>query len=283
MRPLAELLKDKLNENELELVPKSYDVVGSENKAVAIIEIPEELQNKKMLVAEAVMQLNKNVKSVLNKVSGRKGIYRLEELELLAGDGDTEVLHKEHGYLLKLDPRKVFFSTREATERQRIASQVKADENVLVMFSGIGVYAIAIAKRQPDVNKIYSVEINPDAHRYAQENVRINKLAHKIVLINEDVKKVSKDLKIKFDRIVMPIAVGGEAYLDYAFKFVKDGGIIHFYSTGKEPELFVEAEKDVISAALSNRKKIRIENRVKVLPFGIRKYKVCLDVRAGVP
>lgn len=281
MRPLAKLLEDELTEKELEMVPRSYDIVGSEEKAVAIIEIPEELERKK-LIAEALMKLNKNVKSVLNKISGRKGTYRLEELELIAGEKDTEVIHKEHGYLLKLDPQKVFFSPREATERQRIASQVKPGENVLVMFSGVAPYAICIAKKLPEVNKIYCIEINPDAHRYAQENVRINKLAHKIVLINDDVKKVSSELKQRLDRIVMPIAIGGEKYLDYALKLVKDGGIIHFYSTGEDKNLFTEAEKFVINAAINNRKKIRIENRVKMLPFASRKHKVCLDVRAGV-
>lgn len=281
MRPLARLLEGELTEEELDLVPRSYDVVGSEEKAVAIVEIPEELKSKKKLVAEALMKLNKNVSSVLNKVSGRKGNYRLEDLELLAGDKDTEVIHKEHGCMLKLDPQKVFFSPREATERQRIASQVEAGETVLVLFSGVGPYAIQIGKKQPEINKIYCIEINPSAHEYAQENVRINKLSHKIILINEDVKKAT-NLKMKFDRIAMPIAVGGESYLDYAFKLVKDGGVIHFYSTGDDKNLFVEAEKFVINTAINNRKKIRIENRIKVLPFGVRSYKICLDVRAGV-
>ncbi|MEM5797282.1 MAG: class I SAM-dependent methyltransferase family protein [Candidatus Aenigmatarchaeota archaeon] len=277
------LLEGKLNDKELELVPRSYDIIGSKNKAVAIIEIPKEIKNRKELIAEAVMKLNKNVKSVLNKISGRKGTYRLEDLELIAGDNNTEVIHKEHGYLLKLDPRKVFFSPREATERQRVASQVRPGENVLVMFSGIGPYAIAIAKKQPEIEKVYCVEINPDAHEYAEENVRINKLAHKIMLMNDNVKKVSSKLKLKFDRIVMPMAVGGEEFLDVAFKLIKDGGMIHFYSVGKEDDLFIEAEKTVIQVALSNRKRIKIENRVKVLPFGVRKHKICLDIRAGVP
>jgi len=278
MRPLAEILKNELTEEELRLVPRSYDVIGSEEKAVAIIEVPEEFGNKKALIAEAVMKLNKSVKSVLNKVSGRKGTYRLEELELIGGDENTEVMHKEHGYLLKLDPRKVFFSPREATERQRIATKVKPNEVIAMFFSGVCPYAISICKKQPLVEKVYAIEINSDAHEYAKENVRINKFAHKIVLINDDVNKVSRDLKIKFDRIIMPIAVGGEEYLDNAFKLVKDGGIIHFYSTGKDDDLFIEAEKLVINAAISNRKKVHIENRTKVLPFGVRRYKICLDL-----
>lgn len=282
MKPLAKFLKDQMTEEDLELLPRSYDIVGSKDKSVVIIEIPDELKNKKRLVAEALMKLNRSIKSVLNKKSGRKGDFRLQDLELLAGDENTEVVHREHGYLLKMDPRKIFFSPREATERQRIASQVKPNENVCVFFSGTGVYSIAIVKKQSEANKVYGIEINPVAHNYAKENVRINKMSHKIVLINDDVENACKKLKIKFDRVVMPMAVDGEKYLDCAFKLIKDSGIIHFYSTGNDKNLFVEAGKFVINAAINNRKKIWIEKKVKVLPFGVRMYKICLDLKAGV-
>ncbi len=279
MRPLAKVLKGKISDEQLELVPRSYDIIGSEEKAVAVIEIPEGLDKK--LIAESLMEVNKNVKSVLNETSGKKGTFRLSDLELVVGDSNTEVTHKEHGYLLRLDPRKVFFSPREATDRQRIASLVKPGENVCVFFSGCAPYSIAISKKQPLVEKVYSIEINPDAHSYAQENVRINKLAHKIILINDDVRKAAASLKIKFDRIVMPMAVDGEKYLNDAFKVVKQGGIVHFYSTGEEEDLFSEAEKLVINNALNSMKKIKFVGRTRMSPFGIRKYKICLDVQVN--
>lgn len=279
---MARVLKNKLTEEELLLVPRSYDVIGSRDKAVAVIEIAEELEDKKQLIAEAVTKLNKNVKSVLNKLSGRRGPYRLEDLELIGGDSNTEVAHKEYGYLIKLDPRKVFFSPRELTERQRIANQVKAGETILVMFSGSASYPICIAKKQPLVDKIYGVEINTDAHNYAVENVRINKLSHKIVLINGDVRKVCPGLNLKFDRVVMPYAVGGYGYLDIAFTCIKDNGIIHFYHIAPEKDLFTEAENLIESMARHFGKKIEVVSRVRVLPFGTRYHKICLDVKVSI-
>ncbi|MBI2542846.1 MAG: class I SAM-dependent methyltransferase family protein [Candidatus Aenigmarchaeota archaeon] len=282
MRPLARILQGKMTEEQLELVPRSYDVVGSKEKSVAIIEVSEELDKKKKVIAKALMKLNRNVKSVLNKTSGRKGAYRLSDMELVGGNKDTEVLHKEYGYSLKLNPRKVYFSPREMTERERIASQVKPNETVVVFFSGVSPYAVAIAKKQPSINKIYSIEINPDAHKYAEENVRINKLSHKIVLINDDVRKFCESTDIKFDRIVMPIAIGGEDYLDFAFKIVKNNGMIHFYSTGNVNDMFSKAEELIKEIAKKNKRKIKIEKRVKVLPFGVKSYKICIDIKAGV-
>ncbi len=281
IKPLVTAFEGKLDEDKLKLVPRSYDIVGSGKKSVAIVEIPKRLENEKKLIGEAILKINKNVESVLNKLSERKGTYRLKDYELIAGKDNTEVIHKEHGYSLKLDPRKVFFSPRELTERQRIANQVKTGENVLVMFSGVSPYPIIIAKKQPLVNKIYGVEINPDAHNYAVENVRINKLSHKIILINGDVREVCPKLKMRFDRIVMPLAREAYRYLDLAMGCLKDDGIIHFYHIGHEMDLFSDAEKMANDVAEKLGKKIEIINRVCVLPFGTRNYKICLDMKVS--
>jgi tRNA (guanine37-N1)-methyltransferase len=109
MTKLKELLKNKLSESELKIAPSSFDIIGSKKKAIAIVEIPDQLRNRKMLIAEMIMKLNKNVKSVLAKASARKGKYRIREYELIAGENDTEVIHQEYGYYLKLDPQKVYF------------------------------------------------------------------------------------------------------------------------------------------------------------------------------
>jgi tRNA (guanine37-N1)-methyltransferase len=56
--------------------PSSFDVIGH----IAIIEIPEKLKRKKKLVAMVIMGLNKHIKTVLEKVSERKGIYRIRKI-----------------------------------------------------------------------------------------------------------------------------------------------------------------------------------------------------------
>jgi len=283
IKNLKELLKDKLSEKELKLVPRSLDFIGSKEKTVAIVEIPEELESKEKLIAEGIIELQKGVKSVLKKSSERKGELRLREYKLIAGDANTEVIHREHGYLLKVEPQKVYFSPREATERQRIAKQVKPNETVMVMFSGIAPIAIAIAKKQ-EVNKIYAVELNEVAHKYAVENVRINKLAHKIFLIKGDVREVCKKYFGKCDRVVMPLPLGAESFLDVAINCLKKGGIIHFYNWGKKDDLFSNALKLVEENCKKLNRKFEISNKRKVLPYAPGKWKICIDFKvAGVP
>jgi tRNA (guanine37-N1)-methyltransferase len=259
-------------------IPSSFDIIGSREKAVAIIEIPEELKDKKVEIAKALMKRHKNVKAVLEKISERKGKLRLREYSLIAGDPNTEVLHKEYGYLLKLDPQKVYFSPREASERQRIASQVKADEKVLVMFCGVAPYCIAISKAQPFA-KVYGVEINEDAYKYAVENVRINGVSERVFLFLGDVKDVVPKLKLKFDRIIMPLPKAAYRYLDVAIPKLKKNGVLHFYYWGKENKLFEKAKRIIEKRLKKLNKRFKILNFKKVLPYAPRKWKIVLDLK----
>jgi len=254
--------------------PSSFDVIGH----IAIVEVPERLKKKKKLVAKVIMGLNRHIKTVLEKASERKGIYRTRNYKFLAGEKNFETLHKEYGCVFKLDPTKVYFSPRELTERQRIASQVKEGETVMVMFAGVAPYAIQIAKKQPKVKEVVAIEINPVAVKYARENVILNKVSDKVKIIEGDVREKCIDFYGKCDRVVMPLPMGGEDFLDIAVNCLKERGHIHFYNWGSEPNIFENAEKIVMEKLGKLGVKYKIINRRKVLPYAPRKWKVCLDI-----
>ena len=179
----------------------SYDLIGSrETGAVAIVELAEGEDPEE--VAREIMERHKHVKSVLLKAGPRYGVERLRPLVLVAGSEDTEVIHREYGMRLKLDPRLVYFSPREAEDRQEVASMVRPGERVLVMFAGVGPYAIAIARRREDV-RVVGVEINPAAVRYFRENVRLNRVEDRVEVIQGDVRDVCPRLGPSFDRVLM--------------------------------------------------------------------------------
>jgi len=259
--------------------PSSFDLIGH----IAIIEIPEKLKKKKKLIAKIIMSLNKHIKTVLEKASERKGIYRIRKYRFLAGEKKFETIHKEYGCVFKLDPTKVYFSPRELTERQRIASQVKEDEVVMVMFAGVAPYAIQIAKRQPNVKEVIAIEINPIAVKYAKENVILNKVQDKVKVIEGDVREKCKDFYGKCDRVVMPLPKGAEDFLDIAINCLKKEGYVHFYNWGEEPNIFENAGKIVEEKLGKMGVKYKIVNKRKVLPYAPRKWKVCLDIYVKKP
>jgi len=180
---LKSSLKNKLNKKELQFVKRSLDVIGN----IAILEIPKELENRKKekLIAEEVLRLNKNITTVLKK-GKHEGVFRVQKLEHLAGKNTKEAVYKEHGIMMKLDVEQVYFSPRLSTERKRIMQLVKKPEDILVMFSGCAPYVCVLAKNTP-ARHVWGIEINPVAHRYGWENLKLNKISNAF-LINEDVK-----------------------------------------------------------------------------------------------
>jgi len=248
----------------------AYDIIGNKEKAVALIGINAKNPKK---TAKEIMKRHKNVKSVLRKLAERKDTYRLYPCKLLVGDKNTEVIHKEHGYLIEVDPQKVYFSSREGTERQRIAKMVKSGEKILVMFSGAAPYAIAIGKKHSDC-KITCIEINVKGIEYSEKNVRLNKL-HNIKNICADVKDVRNIGK--FDRIIMPLVERAIEYLDEAFLHSKKGTIIHLYGISKNG--FKDLEEKVKEIAKIYNIKYKIVKRQKVLPYAPRIMKVRLDIK----
>jgi len=259
-------------------IPSSYDIIGSKEKAVAIVEIPEDLQKKEKEIVDEILTRHKNVKSVLKKISERKGTFRISEYELLAGDENTEVIHKENYCSFKLDPRLVYFSSREGTERLRIANNVKPKETVMLMFAGICAYAIIIAKKQPKIDKIISIEINPNAFEYMKENIRLNRLGEKIIPILGDVKQKCKDWFGKCDRVIMPLPHEAWSFFEIAHECLKrKGGFIHLYTIENEDIVEDEVKKTINNLKKKINKKIKFKIR-KVLPYSPRTNKYCIDL-----
>ena len=82
---------------------KTYDIIGD----IAIVRIPEQLQNERNLIAETIMRIHKQVRSVWQQISSVKGDYRLRKLELILGKNTTITIYKEHGCIYKTDLRKL--------------------------------------------------------------------------------------------------------------------------------------------------------------------------------
>ncbi len=259
----------------------AYDLIGSrETGAVAIVEVPE--GQDPLEIAREVASRHKHVKAVLVKLGPREGEERLRKYQLVLGDEDTEVIHREHGYRLKLDPRRVYFSPREATDRADVASHVKPGERVLVMFAGVGPYAVAIAKFQPEVEEVVGVEINPDAVRYFRENIELNRLEGKVRAVLGDVREVCPSMFGRFDRVVMPLPKGAYQFLDLAIRCLKpEGGWIHFYYWGGEdaPERAAEL---VSKVAESLDRRARVVGWRKVGSYSPRVWRYRVDIRVNM-
>ncbi len=277
-RSIEEYLRPYLTEEEMRKLVKSFDIVGH----VAIIEIPDELLPKKHIIGEAILAVHPNVRTVVREVGKHEGIFRIQPVEIIAGEPNLVTTYREHGAVMRLEVGKTYFSPRLSYERLRIARLVRPGEVIGALFAGVGPFPLVIAKKQPAVKKIYAVEINPDAYKYLVENIRLNRLEDKIIPFLGDVRDVvPREFPHQCDRVLMPLPKGAEHFLDVAFTALKpSGGYIHFYQFAPKEDLYSRAEKLVREKAKELGWDVKIVNRRKVRPHAPRIYQIVLDIWA---
>lgn len=230
---LAELLAGKLAPHIIAALPHSADIVGS----IAIIELSPELESHQDVIGNAILKLNKNVRTVLAKASAVSGTYRLRELRVIAGEPNTVTIHREYGCKYYVDLAKAYFSPRLSYEHHRVASLIREGETVIDLFAGVGPFAIQIARAREDV-KIYAVDANPYAIEFLKKNVRLNRVENKVSPILGDAAEVVGEKMCGIaDRVIMNLPEKAIEFVCASCKALRPaGGVIHFYGFAKASE-----------------------------------------------
>ncbi|MEM1745359.1 MAG: class I SAM-dependent methyltransferase family protein [Candidatus Nezhaarchaeales archaeon] len=240
-KSVLEWLSNKMPPHLLASVPRSWDLIGD----IAIVEVPDELLGYEKLIAEAILAVHKNVKSVYAKASPVSGNFRIRGLRLLGGEDKSVTIHKELGAKFYVDVKNVYFSPRLATERKRIAELVRDGEVVLDMFSGVGPFAIQIALRRNVL--VHAIELNPIAYECLKRNIELNKVQGKVIPHLGDAKEViEKELVSKVDRVIMNLPESSLKFIDSALKALRGKGALHVYVFEEEPEPIKKAEEKVM-------------------------------------
>ena len=247
---------------------KSYDNFGN----IVVVNFPDNFSLKdKKKFADKLLKEQNGVKTVLEKKERIKGRLRKLSTNYIAGEKTKEVLYRENGCSFRFNIDETYFSPRLSNERKEIASKIKKGETVLVMFAGVAPYSIVIAKLSK-AKKVFSNEINREANKYAELNIKLNKVKDKIELLNGDIKRIAKNLKQKFDVIVMPRPQLKDTFLNEAFKLSKKGTRIYYYDFCKIDELdaIVEKIKWEASKAKKKIKILKIKKAGEIAPYKIR-------------
>lgn len=270
---LKELVADIVPEDLIDLVPTGFDTVGD---IMIFNDFPEEILPYEKDIAQRMIEHHNNIHVVAKKTGKYSGVYRVPEIQIIAGEDRKETLHRENGVRLKLDVEQAYFSTRTGNERLRITQLVEANERILVMFSGIAPLPCVLGKNT-DAKEIIGVEINPIAHAYALENIRLNKLKH-VHVLNGDVREIVPTLDGDFDRILMPLPMNAEEFLDVALGKIKHGGMIHLYAFISEEGIagFTEKVQKICSDC---DRKCEVVDVVKCGQFSPSDFRMSFDLR----
>jgi len=223
---LKKALEGVLTEQESSELYSAFDQIGD----ILVVRIPDSLLSKKKIIGETLLNSVRPARSVFYQATPVEGDFRTRNLEVIAGEDNTETEYKEYGCRFKVDVEKAFFSPRLSTERDRIAGLIQDGEVVINMFGGVGMFSIIAAKKKRCT--VYNIDLNPHASRLCEENIRLNKkLKGTVISINGDAAQVVREqLQDVGDRTLMLLPERSDEFLDSAISATKSGGIIHYYS-----------------------------------------------------
>ncbi len=229
---LTQALQDKLPADLLASVPQAFDIIGD----IVVIDIPPQLKSYQNTIGEAILQTQKNVKTVLAKASDISGVFRVRDYDLIAGENKTQTIHREFGCQYHVDIAKAYFSPRLSHEHKRVASLVQEGETVVDLFAGVGPFSVLIGKRNPNA-KVYAVDLNPDAVELLKINVRVNKVENHVFPILADAREIAATkLKGSADRVIMNLPETAIDFVDAACNAINpQGGVVHFYGFVRSP------------------------------------------------
>jgi tRNA wybutosine-synthesizing protein 2 len=225
-RGLRDLLSARgWSEDELSRAPSSWACLGS----CVLVDAPPEPFPDPDAVGAALLELHGEADTVLLS-HGVSGQHREPDVEVLAGVGDTEVIHTEHGTRYAMDLAETMFSPGNKTERARIGEVVSDGERVFDMFAGVGYFTLPMARAGAEVT---AAEINPTAYRYLAENAVLNGVEERVSAFRADCRTVDASA----DRVVMGYYDAPE-YLDAALSALDSTGVAHLHAAVPEAELW---------------------------------------------
>jgi len=247
-RELVDYLRDRgWDDDAVATAPSSWAVVGS-----VVLLRPGDYHDDAEL-GDALLELHGDADTVCVQ-TGVSGVRRTPTLRVIAGTGDTETVHAEHGTRYALDLAKVMFSPGNQAERARMGEIVESGERVFDMFAGIGYFALPMARAGADVT---AVEVNPEAYRFLVENARLNDVTDRLDALLGD----CRDVETTADRVVMGYygvddgeddsaedGDGGEDcgsprsqeafdFLDSALDALEPGGVLHLHAAVHDSEV----------------------------------------------
>jgi tRNA (guanine37-N1)-methyltransferase len=152
-------------------VPSSFETVGH----IAHLNLKPEHEPFKFIIGQVLIDKLRNIKTVVNKVGNIQNMFRVFEMQVLAGNDDLATQVTESGCRFNFDFGLVYWNSRLSTEHHRLVSLLQKSDLVCDLFAGVGPFAIPIAKKGATV---FANDLNPNSYKYLMENIKQNHVTH---------------------------------------------------------------------------------------------------------
>ena len=218
-------LTNSLPDDLLKFVPKRWWYIGD----ICIVSIPNELLEYKIKIGTAFLEIEAGkARTILGKTGRTKENIRTPSFEYLAGDKNTETIHKELGCSFKIDAAKLTFSPGNHTERKRMLEVVSEGEFIIDMFSCVGNLSLPLAVHK-NLKKLVTAEINPIAFNYLKQNIILNNLKKIVIPILGDNRSTLDNYLGIADRVISGFLESDKIQIQCAINLCKKGAILHYH------------------------------------------------------
>ncbi|CAA9987413.1 met-10+ like protein, putative [Plasmodium knowlesi strain H] len=162
----SEILR-KIFPTESEVIHK-YEMIGH----IAHLNFCERFENYKKVIAEIILDKNKSIKTVINKMDTLKNLHRTFNIELLAGEKNYLTTLKENDIKVKLNYELIYWNSKLKKERDRIYDLVENNSIIVDLFAGVGIFSLHLSKKKC---LCFSNDINSHAYNFMNVNIKLNK------------------------------------------------------------------------------------------------------------
>ncbi|PHJ24273.1 met-10+ like-protein [Cystoisospora suis] len=149
-------------------MPRRFETVGH----IAHLNLREELLPYRFLIARILLDKQPALRTVINK-TGIASQWRELQFEHLGGERLYVARLKENDMYFEVDYERVYWNSRLAAEREKITAELPSTSIVLDMFSGVGAFALFLAKRGC---LVLANDGNPRAVDCMRKNMKLNKI-----------------------------------------------------------------------------------------------------------
>lgn len=174
-----EILQTLLPEELRDGSPTGFAATGH----IAHLNLNDEYLPYKHVIGQLILDKNKRIKTVVNKLDTIHSQFRFFEMELIAGEPNYVVEHHESDCRFTFDFSLVYWNSRLHTEHDRLVQMFDPQDVIADVFAGVGPFAIPAAKKGCAV---FANDLNPNSTKYLSVNVQNNKVNDLVRVFCED-------------------------------------------------------------------------------------------------
>ncbi|KAF8684462.1 tRNA (guanine(37)-N1)-methyltransferase [Rhizoctonia solani] len=180
--------------------PTAFSINGH----IAHMNLRDEYLPYRFLIGQVILDKNKAIRTVVNKLDVIDTEFRFFKMEVLAGEPEFIIKHSESNCTFTLDFSTVYWNSRLAHEHERLVDLFLKHGNnptandaphqvplIADVFAGVGPFAVPAAKRGAIV---YANDLNAESTKWMEVNVKNNKVVPRVRISTLDGRQFVKDV-----------------------------------------------------------------------------------------